>query len=152
MTIRLWHVETGEPLRSPLKGHTNAVISVAFSPDGQRIMSLSYDSTMRLWDVETGKTPKPLQDVGSVSSVAVSSDEIDIISESQNHTRDAQAIQDNDLQHLICFSLHPGHALVDTTALIDEITTPTQNISALPVRVEEHDRWTVIGPEDRLLF
>ncbi|KAG1896761.1 uncharacterized protein F5891DRAFT_896694, partial [Suillus fuscotomentosus] len=52
----------------------------------------------------------------------------------------------------ICFSLHPGHALVDTAALIDEIITPTQDISALPVRIEEHDRWAVIGPGDRLLF
>jgi WD40 repeat protein len=36
-------------------GHTNQVNSVAFVKDGKRIVSSSIDSTVRLWDVETGK-------------------------------------------------------------------------------------------------
>ena len=39
----------------PLKGHSFSVDSVAFSPDGKRIVSGSADNTLRLWDVETGK-------------------------------------------------------------------------------------------------
>ena len=42
----------GTPVRL-LKGHTNAVLSLAFSPDGQRILSGSGDDTARLWDVST---------------------------------------------------------------------------------------------------
>ena len=38
-----------------LKGHESAVRSVAFSPDGTRLATGSYDSTARLWDASTGK-------------------------------------------------------------------------------------------------
>jgi WD40 repeat protein len=37
-----------------LGGHKDTVICLAFSPDGQRIASGSVDSTVRLWDVQTG--------------------------------------------------------------------------------------------------
>ena len=40
------------PLRL-LKGHTNVILSLAFSPDGQRILSGSADDTARLWDLST---------------------------------------------------------------------------------------------------
>jgi WD40 repeat protein len=51
-TVRLWDVETGQPLGEPLKGHDNNVMSVAFSPDGQHLASGSTDSTVWLWDVD----------------------------------------------------------------------------------------------------
>ena len=34
----------------PVRGHSELVSSVAFSADGQWVMSGSYDKTIRLWD------------------------------------------------------------------------------------------------------
>lgn len=45
-----------------LRGHTKEIKSVTFSPDGRYIMSLSADSTIRIWDVETGKCIRKLKE------------------------------------------------------------------------------------------
>ncbi len=42
-------------LRSTLKGHSGWVTSVAFSADGQRLASGSWDQTVKFWDVSTGQ-------------------------------------------------------------------------------------------------
>ena len=46
--------------RGPLtfKGHSKAVNSVSFSPDGKRIVSGSGDKTLKVWDISSLDTSK----------------------------------------------------------------------------------------------
>ena len=54
----LWRLCHSE--RVNLKGHTDAVQGVAFSPDGQRLASGSDDNTIILWDVSNPSSPSQL--------------------------------------------------------------------------------------------
>jgi WD40 repeat protein len=45
----------------PFQGHTDWVNSVAFSPNGKRVVSGSDDKTVQICDVETGKVGEPFQ-------------------------------------------------------------------------------------------
>jgi len=56
-------------------GHTSALSSVSFSPDGARIVSGSYDMTAKVWDARTGTTLLELKGhTRAVSSVSYSPD------------------------------------------------------------------------------
>ena len=64
------------------QGHTDWVTSVAFSPDGTRIVSGSGDETVRVWDADRGvQIGSPLQGhTHWVRSVAFSPDGTRIVS------------------------------------------------------------------------
>ena len=68
----------------PLKGHSFDVTSVAFSHDGSFLVSGSWDTTVRVWNVETGvEICEPLRGhTWIVTSVACSPDGIHVVSSS----------------------------------------------------------------------
>ncbi len=51
--IRLWNIETGEVIRD-FTGHTRIVHDVAITSDGERIMGISDEGILRIWDIATG--------------------------------------------------------------------------------------------------
>jgi class 3 adenylate cyclase/GTPase SAR1 family protein len=70
-----------------MRGHSNVVLSVSWSPDGKRIASASGDKTIRLWDGDTGEAITTLQGHrGSVNSVSWSPDGKRIASASGDKT------------------------------------------------------------------
>jgi WD40 repeat protein/serine/threonine protein kinase len=70
-TVRVWDAATGKELLT-LKGHTDPVNSVSFSPDGRRLASASHDQTVRVWDAATGKELLALEELHTGLAYGVS--------------------------------------------------------------------------------
>jgi len=74
LSARLWNASTGTLIRT-FTQHTDAVVSVAYSPNGHSIATGSKDQTVKIWDVETGLDTMTLTGhQGTVYSVAFSPD------------------------------------------------------------------------------
>ena len=80
-----WALDAGESkgpaTLSTLKGHTETVYSVAFSPDGQWLVSASKDRTVKMVETATGKSLLTFSGMDQdVLTVAVSPDGKQIVS------------------------------------------------------------------------
>lgn len=53
-SIRLWDLATTSEIWK-IEGHEHIITALAFSPNGKVLASASYDGTIKLWDVKTGK-------------------------------------------------------------------------------------------------
>ncbi|RYO00277.1 Vegetative incompatibility protein [Alternaria tenuissima] len=70
-----------------LKGHSSVVNAVAFSPDSKTLASASWDETVKLWDVGSGKAVQTLKGhSGRVNAVAFSPDGKTLASASDDKT------------------------------------------------------------------
>jgi len=59
-TIKVWDASTQKCLKT-LRGHTQGVWCLEYSPDGKTLLSASPDSTCKLWDVKSGKVSAELK-------------------------------------------------------------------------------------------
>ena len=85
--------------QSTLKGHTDLVTFIDFSPDGKTLVSGAMDNTIRVWDCATGKTEKVLQGhTNTITSLAFSPDGNTLASGSADRT---VCIWNNDTANLI---------------------------------------------------
>jgi tetratricopeptide (TPR) repeat protein len=72
--VKVWDARTGAELLT-LRGHTDWVIAVAYSPDGTRLASASHDQTVKVWDVTSGAELLTLRGhSGALTAVAYSPD------------------------------------------------------------------------------
>src|SRR3989338_4936892 len=88
-------------------GHSGEVHAVAFSPDGRTLISGSYDHTLKLWDIASGREIRTL--IGhaeNIYAVAFSPDGRTIISGSGDNTLKLWDVTSG--RELITFSGHSG--------------------------------------------
>lgn len=90
-SVIIWDLKRQETnygvAKRALRGHNHFVSDVVISSDGQFALSGSWDSTLRLWDLQTGRTTRRF--VGhtkDVLSVAFSADNRQIVSGSRDRT------------------------------------------------------------------
>jgi WD40 repeat protein len=69
-----------------LQGHTHSVQSAAFSPDGMRIVTASWDRTARVWDARTGQVVATLAHRALITSAMFSPDGKRIVTASADQT------------------------------------------------------------------
>jgi WD40 repeat protein len=73
--IFLWDLpeKTGSPAPPPVRrldGHTNTITALAATPDGRRLISTSYDHTVRVWDLEAAAEKKEVVVLDPVARAA----------------------------------------------------------------------------------
>jgi Tol biopolymer transport system component len=86
-TLRVYDAETGEEVLA-VQGHRGGVNSVAFSPDGKRLVTgMRSDLTAKVWDVATGRQVLSLKGhMGPVGWVAFAPDGKRIVTGSADRT------------------------------------------------------------------
>jgi WD40 repeat protein len=84
--LSIWDARSGKSV-STLAGHQQQVNGCAWSPNGLRIVSASYDLTLRIWDARSGKSVAILTaHQQAVRGCAWSPDGLQIVSASHDGT------------------------------------------------------------------
>ena len=91
--MKVWDAETGAELAT-LQAHSVSALSVAFSPDGKRLVSGGYDGSrqrergvVKLWEAATGRELLVLgEHAHAVNGVAFSPDGQHVASSSSDKT------------------------------------------------------------------
>jgi WD40 repeat protein len=72
--LTIWELPTGALLHD-FKAHVEAILDIAFTPDGRRLVSASHDKTVKIWDAADGGEVLTFRGhLGRVHALAVSPD------------------------------------------------------------------------------
>jgi WD40 repeat protein len=74
-TLKVWDAKAGR-VRRTLAGHSDLVLSCAFSACGKLIISASGDRTLKVWDAQIGKSLTTFYTDGQIDCCAMHGDMI----------------------------------------------------------------------------
>jgi WD40 repeat protein len=106
--IFLWNLETGALLKT-LDGHASHAHGVALLPDGERAVSCSFDGTIRLWDLESGKQIEEIKGRQEMPALALSRDGRRLVTAGFDQTVRLWDLETG--RELHCFFWHAGRVL-----------------------------------------
>ena len=76
--LHAWTLPSGERLAEPDAGHGGRIVTVGFSPDGKRLLSLGTDGSVRTSEVATGKQLFGVTEPGTPAGAALVGDGVAI--------------------------------------------------------------------------
>ncbi len=150
-TIRLWDVQTGTEVRR-FSGHHDTVYSIAFSPDGQHLISSAVDGELILWDVATGDILRRF-DVHQGARTTQSLD--GIVMEAADATKGQEVAYSPD-GRLVASTGADGYIViidVDPTSPTfgSEIWRLDADYSTFAVDFHPNGHWIIVGSNDGLV-
>jgi len=83
-TLEIRAIQTGAQIGQLLTGHRSSMNAVAFSPDGQHIVTSAVDHTLRTWDAKTGALINVMDLTGYIVHIAFYLDDRHIMTLGEN--------------------------------------------------------------------
>ena len=116
-----------------LEGHTSVVNSVGFNHDDTKIVSGSYDRTIRVWNVATGECILTLEGhTGEVTSVVFNHDGTKIVSGSWDNT-------------IRVWNVDTGECIFNGNQLENTLRNEFNRTLQVPVEHFNYDTKSIIG-------
>ncbi len=84
--LKIWDTNTFDCIYT-LDEHTAQINRFAFSPQGHFVATCSDDTTIKLWDVDTGRCVRTFNDTDKVTCLTFSPDEKILVTASSDHYR-----------------------------------------------------------------
>jgi WD40 repeat protein len=73
-TLHYWDLATGRDRIAQADAHSQVVDNMLVTPDGKTLITSSHESSVRLWDLASGRKLRALEHRGEVHTIALSGD------------------------------------------------------------------------------